>query len=500
MNKGWLASIGSILMAFLATLGINIIATSSELIQARFGASINEISTVSSAYLISEIIAIPTIALFIKRFNIERVAIISSLGFGIASFGCANAWNIDVLIFFRCIQGLFGGVSISLAYTMIKLSLEENDQPTAMGFFSITSSLAPVLAPSLIWFLPENVGYEILFYINIPFCLASVFLIRKGLKGKEKGSELNFNINKEHIYYALVAGLSFGLFVYSLEYGLEKNWMESSLIRLAIFTGILGITYFCITQWLSEDPLLNIKLFRNFDFSIICLAGFLIGLGVYGVIYLLPYYLIAVHNYTPSQISLVVLMAAIPQLILMPMVIKLTRKYDGYLISGIGAALFAATCLYNSNLTFDFAGNEFHLSQIMRAISLPLVVIPMGLLVIKTASKSDAASASVLYNLSRTLGGAVGIAFFITMVSQKSSEEYQNSLLFLSESSLSYLDIYDTPLSEAISIIETQSMIDGFNFSFLFLSLLFFLFSFIFILKWVYQGANKNPCFNAKMM
>ena len=162
------------------------------------------------------------------------------------------------------------------------------------------------------------------------------------------------------------------------------------------------------------------------------LANFLLGIALYGSVFILPVYLSRIQGYNAEQIGMVLAWTGLPQLLLIPLVPRLMQRFDARLIIGIGFALFAASNFMNIYMTNDYATDQLFWPNVVRAIGQALVFAPLSAVATAGIEAENAGSASGLFNMMRNLGGAVGIALLQTLLTKR--EQYHSNVLMQSVS------------------------------------------------------------------
>jgi MFS transporter, DHA2 family, multidrug resistance protein len=205
-----------------------------------------------------------------------------------------------------------------------------------------------------------------------------------------------------------------------LEEGERRDWFGSTLItRAACVAAVMLVAFIVIELWLAPRPLINLRLLgrRNFAFgSVINVA---LGVGLYASTFVLPLYLTQVQGYNSLQIGRTIMWAGVPQLFLMPMVPKLMSHFDSRWLIAIGLCIFGGSCFLNYYLSADVAYDQLRLSQVLRAVGQPLVMVPVSALAMVGIEPANAGSASGLFNMMRNLGGSVGIALSSAFLTQR---------------------------------------------------------------------------------
>jgi MFS transporter, DHA2 family, multidrug resistance protein len=219
-----------------------------------------------------------------------------------------------------------------------------------------------------------------------------------------------------------------------LEEGNKDDWFGSPfIVRLSVIAAV-SLTLFLWIELTARKPLLNLRLLarRNFGFGI--LANFLLGIALYGSVYILPVYLSRIQGYNSEQIGMVLAWTGLPQLVLIPLVPRLMKRFDARLVIGVGFALFAASNFMNITMTNDYATDQLFWPDVVRAIGQALVMAPLSAVATAGIEPENAGSASGLFNMMRNLGGAVGIAVLQTFLTKR--EQYHSNVLMQSISVL----------------------------------------------------------------
>jgi DHA2 family multidrug resistance protein len=212
-----------------------------------------------------------------------------------------------------------------------------------------------------------------------------------------------------------------------LEEGNKDDWFGSPfIVRFAIIAAI-ALPLFVVIELLTKKPLLNLRILlrRNFGFGV--LANFLLGVALYGSVYVLPVYLSRIQGYNSEQIGMVLAWTGFPQLLLIPLVPQLLKRLDPRIIIGVGFALFAASNFMNISMTNDYAADQLLWPNVIRAFGQALVFAPLSAVATSGVEAENAGSASALFNMMRNLGGAIGIAALQTLLTKR--EQYHSNIL-----------------------------------------------------------------------
>jgi DHA2 family multidrug resistance protein len=420
----WTAVVGSTLGAFMAILNIQIVNASLADIQGAIGAGTDDGGWISTSYLIAEIVVIPLSAWLARVFSVRNYLLVNAILFLIFSVACAFAVNLQQMIILRAIQGFSGGVLIPMAFTIIITLLPKPKQPIGLALFALSATFAPAIGPTIGGYFTENWGWEYIFYINLVPGALMVGMLWASLDR----APMNLGLLAKGDWPGIVT-MAIGLAALQtvLEEGNKEDWFGSDfIVRLSIIAAV-SLTLFLIIELKVANPLLNLRLFarRNFGFGI--LANFLLGIALYGSVFVLPIYLTRIQGYNSEQIGFVLAWTGIPQLLLIPLVPRLMKRFDIRLLIVIGFALFAASNFMNVHMTGDYAGDQLFWPNVVRAVGQALVFTPLSAIATAGIEPENAGSASALFNMMRNLGGAVGIASLQTFLSKR--EQFHSNIL-----------------------------------------------------------------------
>lgn len=402
--------------AFMAVLDIQITNSSLQDIQAALGATLEEGSWISTAYLVAEIVVIPLTGWLSQVFSIRRYILVNAALFIFFSICCASAWDLSSMIVFRALQGATGGILIPMAFTNMLVTLPPSKQPIGMALFGITATFAPSIGPTLGGWLTDNYSWHYIFYLNVIPGLLLLAGVWYGIKQQPPKPELL----KQGDWWGIIS-MAIGLASLQvvLEEGSRKDWFSSSLI---ITLSAIAATFLSLFFWIEltrKQPFINLRLLRDRNFGLASIVNISLGIGLYGSIYLLPLYLVQIQKYNALQIGEVLMWAGIPQLFLIPFVPKLIQLVDSRLVIGLGVIVFSISCFMNSDLTNLSGIEQLRWSQLVRAMGQPLIMVPLSAVATAGLAKSQAGSASGLFNMMRNLGGSFGIAALATLLTQR---------------------------------------------------------------------------------
>jgi DHA2 family multidrug resistance protein len=465
-TRDWIAIFGAILGAFMAVLDIQITNASLRYIQGGIGASLDEGSWISTAYLVAEIITIPLTPWLADVFSTKRYLIVNCVLFLIFSMLCGLSTSLTMMVVCRAGQGFTGGVFIPTAMTIVLRCLPKSKQPIGLALFGVTATFAPAIGPTVGGWLTDTYSWHWIFYINLLPGLVLIWAVWYGLDAEPMQLE---RLRRGDWVGILCMAIGLGSLITVLEEGERKEWFGSPMIQhLAILAAIFIPAFVIIELW-HREPFINLRLWARRGFASASFMGFVMGLGLYGTVYILPVYLAQIQGYNALQIGEVVMWLGLPQLAIFPLVPFVMKRIDPRLMVGFGLILFAISCFMNSFLTHDWGIEQLRWSQLVRAVGQPFVITPLSVLAAGSLPQREQAGGSAIFNIMRNLGGSVGIAMLSYFITER--EHYHFSIIgnHLTQNSLSLARRIDeltgvlAPKASAVGLSRMQAIAEVTN-------------------------------------
>jgi len=412
----WLAVVAGALGALLATLDVSIVNSALPTIQGEIGATGTEGTWIATSFLVAEIIIIPLSAWLERLLGLRTLLFIAVATFTGFSILCGLAGDLTTMIIGRTGQGITAGALIPTAMTIVATRLPRRQQPVGMALFGITVILGPVLGPVLGGWLTENLSWHYAFFINVPVCIVLLLLLWLGLPHRRP----DWSYLREGDWFG-IAGMILGLggLTVVLEEGHREYWFESRLIIWLTVMTVVGFAFLLFGQIYARRPVLKLRLILTRQFGSIVVMALVIGMALYGTIYVIPQFLALIANYNALQTGYVILLMGLPALLLMPIVPFLVTRVDIRLAVAVGLALMALSCWITTDLTAESAGGDFTAGQLLRGVGMIFTMLFLNQGAIASVSKEDAGDASGIFNAARNLGGSFALAALATIQDER---------------------------------------------------------------------------------
>lgn len=411
-----LAFLGMVFGMFMAILDIQIVSASLTEIQAGLAASSNEISWVQTSYLIAEVVMIPLSGFLSRALGTRILFAVSAAGFTGASLMCGLSTSINGMIVWRLLQGFIGGAMIPTVFATSFMIFPRSRMGLITPLIGLVATLAPTIGPTVGGYLTDALSWRWLFFINIGPGIA-VTLITFALIDFDKP---DFKLFERFDWSGLIFMAGFlGALEYVLEEGPRNDWFgDGTVLVCAWLSGLSAIAFF-VRVLMAQDPIVDLRAFANRNFALGSLFSFVLGIGLYGLTFLYPLYLAQIRGYNALMIGETMFVSGLAMLATAPVAGRLMTRIDPRVMLLLGFLLFALGTWWLTYLTSDWDFWELFWPQIFRGVGLMIAFIPINNISLGTLPPERLKNASGLYNLTRNLGGAVGLAGLTTILNDR---------------------------------------------------------------------------------
>jgi DHA2 family multidrug resistance protein len=372
--------------------------------QASLSATQESINWVLTSYIVASAIALPISGWLADRVGRKRLLLISVVGFTVASVLCAMATSLTEMVVFRGLQGISGAFIVPLAQaTLFDINPREK-HGQAMALFGGGVMIGPILGPVLGGWLTDNYNWRWVFLVNLPVGILCVLVMLRFMP-KTDTSRRPFDL----FGFALLA-LALGGLQMALDRGQQKDWFDSWEIILEAGLAIAAAWMFVVHIATAKHPLFERGMFadRNFATGLAFMA--VTGILLLAGLALLPPLLQNMYGYSVLQSGFLTAPRGIGTLISMLLAGRLTGKIDSRLLVGIGVVLMGASLWMMTGFAIDQPSRPVIMSGVVQGLGLGLIFVPLQSLAFETLAPRLRTTAAALLNLSRNIGGSVGIS------------------------------------------------------------------------------------------
>jgi MFS transporter, DHA2 family, multidrug resistance protein len=401
---------------FMAFLDIQIVSASLNEIQAGLSASGDEIPWVQTAYLVAEVVAIPLSGFLSRALGTRTLFAISAAGFTFASLMCGFSTSIDSMILWRAVQGFIGGGMVPTVFASAYTIFTGKRQAMVIPVIGLIATLAPTVGPTIGGYVTDVLSWHWLFFINIvPGIIVTVATLV--LVDFDKP---DYSLLDHFDWWGLISMAGFlGALEYVLEEGPRYDWFDDNTIfTFAVISALSAVAFFARVLT-ARVPIVDLRAFTNRNFALGSLFSFVLGIGLYGLTYIYPLYLAQIRGYDARMIGETMFVSGLAMFATAPVAGQLVQRIDPRYVLMTGFLLFAFGTWQMTYVTTDWDFWELLWPQIFRGIGLMLSIVPVTNTALGTLPPERVKNASGLFNLTRNLGGAIGLAAINTQLNDR---------------------------------------------------------------------------------
>ena len=410
----WIVASVVILGVFMSILDQTIVNIALPTLETDFGADVHSVQWVLTAYILTQGVATPATAYFANRFGIKRFYIISLAAFTAGSALCGLAWSLPVLIFFRVLQGAGGAALFPLSITLLFREFPPQERGMAMGLFGVPALLAPAIGPTLGGYLVTAVGWQLIFYINVPIGIAAVILSFLFLREYRQDAHAAFDFPG-----FILAAIGLAAVLYGINDAGTDGWTSGTVLGF-LALGILALVIFTVFEIMLANrggkPLLDMRLFRNSAFSVGSIAYVFVIFSLFGGLFLLPIYLQNIRQLSAFQAGLILLPQALASMVSVVVGGRLVDRIGVRAVMIPGLLLLGFANYELSLLTIYSPYWWIQMMLILRGVALGFTVQPLTVAILSEISSRDLPQASALNTVIRAVSSSLGIGILATLV------------------------------------------------------------------------------------
>jgi MFS transporter, DHA2 family, multidrug resistance protein len=411
----WVVAISVMSATFMVVLDTTVVNVSLPHIAGSLSATVEESTWALTSYLAANAVILPLAGWLANYFGRRRLLLISVTGFTTASLLCGLSPSLPVLIVWRVIQGMTGGVMQPLSQAIMLEAFAPEDRGKAMGFWGVGIVVAPILGPVLGGWLTDAYTWRLVFLINLPVGLLALVMIRTFIFDPPY---IRRGAGGVDIWGIALLGLGVGALQIALDRGEELDWLESDLITVLFVVAAVTLVAFVIYGLRARHPVVDLHIFKERTYTGGVVLITMVGFCLYGSLVLLPILLETLLGYSPLAAGIAMSPRGIGSLIAMPIIGILTVKVDPRKLLGLGliggaTALFWLGAQNLNSGTWDVVWPQF-----VQGIATGLLFVPLTTITMDPIPNHAMGNATSLFNLTRNIGGSVGIAITQTMIAR----------------------------------------------------------------------------------
>jgi DHA2 family multidrug resistance protein len=417
----WLVAVVVALAAFMEVLDTSIANVALPYMAGNLAASNDQSTWVLTSYLVSNAIILPISgwlagALGRKRFFMACLGI-----FTVSSLLCGVAPSLELLLLFRVLQGAGGGGLQPMAQAILADTFPPQQRGLAFALYGITAIMAPTIGPTLGGWITFNYSWRWIFFINLPVGLATWFLVRRFVEDPPYISKLKAaGVKLDYIGIALLT-LGIGALQVLLDKGQEDDWFGSRFITTLVVVATVCLISLVIWEWFQKAPIIDVRMFKNFNFAVSNLMMFTLGILLFSSLVLMPQFLQTLLGYTSELAGFALSAGGFVLLCEMPIMGQLTTKFQARHLIAFGWLALSIAMFYSTKrIDLEISFNAAVWLRIAQVIGLGFLFVPISLAAYIGIAPEKNNSVAGIINFMRNMGSSVGTSIVTTLIARRS--------------------------------------------------------------------------------
>jgi DHA2 family multidrug resistance protein len=425
-NK-WLVTLSITFGTLMGAIDSSIVAVALPHMMGSLGATVQEITWISTGYIIANVVVMPFTAFLGRLFGQKRVYMACLMLFLAGSILCGMARSLTSLLVYRALQGLGAGALQPTEQAILRQTFSAKEAGMAMALFAMAVMLGPAVGPTLGGFIVDNYSWPWIFYINVPVGLLGLVMVAAFVHEDEeivaKNRELAEKQRKNVDWWGiglLVVGLC--TLQYVLEEGETDDWFNSRLIAVMFAVSMVVIAAFVIRELTCEVPAVNIRLFKDPVFLSGTMISSLMFALLMATMFLLPLFMQTLLGFTATDAGFALMPRVFVMMAAMPIVGRIYNIVSPRLVIGIGVILVGFGAYEMSHFTLDTSQHGVIMALITQGVGFACLFVPLTTVSLSSIPRHLMADATGLNSLFRQVGGSIGLAVAATMLSRFGAE------------------------------------------------------------------------------
>jgi MFS transporter, DHA2 family, multidrug resistance protein len=385
------------------------------------GATIEEITWVVTGYILANVLVMPIVGMLSARYGRKRLYMLAIAVFTGASMMCGVAHTLPVLVLYRVVQGMAGGILITVPQAVLRESFPPAEQGLAMGVYGMGVVLAPAIGPTLGGWLTDRYSWPWVFFINVPIGLLNLLMVQRVLSDPPYLKRVRAKIDFPGLGFMIV-GL--GAFQLMLEEGERNDWFQSSfIVRLAVLSAV-GMVLFLWRELTTERPAVDLRILRDPSFSAATFMGGMMGAGLSGSLFILPLFLERLQGYNAMDAGIALMPRSLAMLVVMPIAGRSYNRLGPRLMVAVGLGFIVAGYWQLGQMTTQTGLWNLVLPQVCTGTGFSFLFAALSTAALSAVPRAEMTAATGLYNVVRQVMGSIGIAVVATMLTHGESRYY----------------------------------------------------------------------------
>lgn len=415
----WIALSVILIGTFMSVLSSSLVNLALTKMMSVFGVSLSDVTWIVTAYTLAMGAVIPITGFLSDTIGLKKLYIIALTLFTAGSALSGLAWSNGIMIFFRIIQAVGGGLMSPVGMSVVYAIFPVEERGKALGLWGIAALAAPALGPPLGGYILSNLNWRLLFYINVPIGIIGILFAILLLKEMpKKPYEGNFDLIG---FISVITGISCTLYV--VGNWSKINWSEMHYPVL-LTIGIFNLILFAANELTHPNPLLDLRVMKIYSYSISQVISSVLTLAMLGGSYILPLYLQSIKGLSAIQSGLIILPFALAAAVTMPISGALFDKVGAKVIAIPGLLILLWASYQLASLTSETSNLTIMMISMLRGVGIGLAMMPINTSGMNAVPQDKVGRASALTNTLRNIFTSISMAFISTIVTSNTNFNY----------------------------------------------------------------------------
>jgi DHA2 family multidrug resistance protein len=426
VNK-WLVALSVSFGSLMATIDSSIVNVALPHIRGSVGATLTEITAISTGYIIATVLVMPLTGFLGAFFGQKRVYMASLLLFCIGSALCGTATSLPLLVIYRVIQGFGAGSLQPTQQAILRQTFPPEEQGMAMAMFAMVIMVGPALGPPLGGWITDQYSWPWIFYVNLPVGVVGLFMVWRFVhepddvkrENAERASKMRANMDWTGL---VLMAIAIGTMQYVFEEGPSHDWLDSWLICGALFICISAAIAFVVNELTVPAPAVNLRLFADRTYASGTIIGAVMFAMLMGSMFLLPVFLQELLHYDATDSGIALMPRTIVMAMAMPIVGRLYNKLPPAVMVAFGVFMFVIGSYQLSHISLDTSTTDIIVPLGITGVGFAFLFVPLTTAALSNIKRHQLADASGLNSFVRQIGGSIGLTIFTSLLTNYTAQ------------------------------------------------------------------------------
>jgi DHA2 family multidrug resistance protein len=418
----WTVAISIALGSVMSTIDTSIVNVAIPQIRGELGASLQEITWITTGYMIAMVLVMPLTGFLGSFFGQKRVYLASLVVFTVGSVLCGTARSLEMLVLWRIVQGFGGGALQPTQQAILRQTFPPAEQGMAMAVFSMVIMVGPAVGPVLGGWITDNYSWPWIFFVNLPVGVLGIYLTMRNVI--EPADVLAANraraaVARKNLDWAGIAlmAIAIAALQYVLEEGPRDDWYDSTAIVVGTFIAAVGLCAFVIRELTATAPVIDLRMFRDPTFASGTVIGAVVFAMLMGSMFLLPVFTQEMMRFTATESGIVLLPRTIAMIIASPIVGRLYNQIRPAWLCGFGMIMTALGCWLQSDINLATSTADLRVPLAVTGVGFAFLFVPLTTAALANVARHELAGAAGVNSFVRQVGGSIGLAIFANLFS-----------------------------------------------------------------------------------